>query len=239
MKYASHNVRYTFNYPATRYQFVPLPSPVLEDRGIICASQDQIELTRTLLPENTKDSYVEFRALIGLTAKELLQYDCCIFHAVAFIMNGKAYLLTGSSGIGKTTQYLTWQKLFPRELTMINGDMPVLERRNDGSSIWAHPSPWNGKERFGSKTSAPIAGIVLLEQDQVNSISILSPQEALLPLIQQFIVRPDTEEQISALSRIMDQLLRNVPVWKFNNIGDDSSTIILRDVLTGGRNDCI
>lgn len=237
MKYAGHNVRYSFTYPATRYQFFPLPRPVEEEKGIVCASHDQIELARTLLPEDSKDAYVEFRALIGLTAKALLQYDCCIFHSVAFICKGQAYLLTGPSGIGKTTQYLTWQKLFPGELTMINGDMPVLERKEDGVSIWAHPSPWSGKERMGSQASAAIAGIVLLEQDRMNSISILSPREAMIPLFQQFLVRPDTEEQITTLSRIMDQLLRNVPIWKFNNTGDHSSTIMLRDTLIGGRND--
>ena len=234
MNYASHKVRYTFTYPATRYEFHPWAYPVEDDENVISANHDQIELARQSVPEDSKDAYVEFRALIGLTAKALLQYDCCIFHSVAFVWDEKAYLLAAPSGTGKTTQYLNWQRLFPDEISMINGDMPVLERREDGS-IWVHPSPWSGKERLGSKVSAPVDGIVLLKQDHVNSISALLPGEALMPLFQQFLVRPDTENQIRALSRIMDQLLRTIPVWIFHNTGDDSSTIMLRDTLMGGK----
>ena len=168
--------------------------------------------------------------MIGLTAKELLKYDCSIFHCVSLSWKGKAFLLTAPSGTGKTTQYLNWQRLFPSEITMICGDMPVLERREDGS-VWAHPSSWNGKEKIGSRLCAPVAGIVLLEQGKENHILPLSSRDAVMPFFEQFVVRPDTEEQIRALARLMDQMLRNIPCFKFVNLGDDASTTLLRETL--------
>lgn len=214
----------------TRYQFQPCLARSEIEKADVSATRELLELARTMLPEDSRDSYVEFRVLIELTAKELLKYDCCIFHSASFVWHGRTFLLTAPSGTGKTTQYLNWQRLFPSEITMICGDMPVLERREDGT-VWAHPTTWNGKEKIGSRLCAPVAGIVLLEQGKENRIRPLSAREAVMPFIDQFIVRPETEEQIRALARLMDQMLRNVPCFKLVNLGDDASTTLLRETL--------
>lgn len=231
MNYAGHVVHYAFNYPETRFRFRPLPRPASGADYDIRATAEQIEKTRSLLPPDARDGFVEFRALIGLTARELLKYDCCIFHCVSFVWQGRTFLLTAPTGTGKTTQYFNWERLFPGEITMISGDMPVLERREDGS-VWAHPSPWNGKEHIGSAVCGPVAGIALLEQGNENRISPLFPRDAILPFFGQFIVRPDTEEQIRSLARLMDQMLSRIPCFRFVNRGDEASTRLLRSVLT-------
>ena len=194
------------------------------------ATEREIEQVRPLLPPNAKEAYVEYRCLIELTAKALLRYDCCIFHSTSFVWQGRAFLLTAPSGTGKTTQYFNWQRLFPGEITMISGDMPVLERREDGS-LWAHPTSWNGKENIGNRICAPVAGIVLLEQGNENRIRPLPARDAVMPFFEQFIVRPETEAEILALARLMDQMLRKVPCFKFVNLGDDASTVLLRETL--------
>ena len=235
--YAGHTIRYKFQYPGTRWHFRKYLRPSEDTQFDILAEPLQIEKTKAaiqrhknLCKENRND-YLEYRALIALTSRELLRYDCCIFHAVSFAWGEKAFLLTAPSGTGKTTQYFNWQKLFPGEITMICGDMPVLERREDGS-VWAHPTSWNGKENIGNQLCAPLGGIVLLEQGKVNRIAPLSAREAIMPFFKQFIVQPETEEQVHALARLMDQMLRNVPCFKLVNLGDDASTILLRETLT-------
>lgn len=229
-EYAGHILRYKFVYPATRYNFSPWPKKSDSNEYDVLATQDRIERTRVVLPEDSRDAYVEYRSLISLTAKALLQYDCCIFHSASFVWQGHAFLLTAPSGTGKTTQYFNWQRLFPGEITMISGDMPVLERREDGS-LWAHPTSWNGKENIGNRICAPVAGIVLLEQGKVNLIQPLGARDAILPFFGQFIVRPETESEILALARLMDQMLRKVPCFKYVNLGDDASTVLLRETL--------
>ena len=233
-EYAGHILRYSLLCPLTRYNFKPRLEPAEGDEYDIAASPELLELARTMLPPDSRDAYVEYRVLIELTARELLRYDCCIFHSASYVWNGKAFLLTAPSGTGKTTQYLNWERLFPNEITMISGDMPVLERREDGS-VWAHPTTWNGKENIGSRLSAPVAGIVLLEQGKENAVTPLSARDAVVPFFEQFIVRPETEEQILALARLMDQMLRNLPCYKLVNRGDDASTLLLRETLFGAE----
>ncbi len=224
-------LRYRFRYPKTvgffRGELFPAPA----SEPVIYVDDDWFAKAKALNPEVSDESYLEFRALIGVTARELLAYERSILHSVSFVWRGKAFLLAAPSGTGKTTQYFNWQRLFPGEITMISGDMPVLERREDGT-VWAHHSVWNGKEKIGNPIAAPIGGLVLLEQGRENRIAPLSARDAIKPLFQQFIVRPETEEQILALSRLMDALLRSVPCFKFVNRGDEASTILLRETLT-------
>ena len=195
------------------------------------STPERIERARPLLPPDSRNEYVEYRSLISLTAKTLLRYDCCIFHCACFVWQGYAWLLTAPSGVGKTTQYYNWRGAHPDEITMISGDMPVLERRDDGS-ILAHPTSWNGKENIGSRLSAPVGGVVLLEQGKKNALSRPPVSELLIPIFRQFIVRPDTEEEVHALARLLDQMFRALPFWKRVNLGDAASTELLREAFS-------
>ena len=230
MNIAGHPLRYAFLYPATRYKLHPWPRPVEGERFDIRVTPEKIALGRNFLTPDLSDEYVEYRCLIELTARALLRYGCSIFHAASFVWRDRAWLLTGPSGVGKTTQYNNWQRLFPGEITMISGDMPVLEARDDGS-VWVHPSSWNGKENLSSGLSAPLGGLVLLEQGRENRIAPLSPAEGVAPVFKQFMALPETEEEILLLTQLEDRLLRAAPAWKLVNLGDDASTRLLRRTL--------
>ena len=108
---------------------------------------------------------------------------------------------------------------------MICGDMPLVEMRAE-REVWVHPSPWNGKERIKGHVSAPLGGIVFLEQGNQNSIARMADQECGIPVLRQFAVRPETEEQILSMAAMTDGMIQSYPVWKLVNIGDNQSTII-------------
>ena len=245
-EYAGHTVRYRFLCRGTRSFFGPwLRRAEGEDHDVF-VTPERLALARDLLRRDLaarhipdpgySDAYVEFRTQTELSSHPLLRHGCCFFHAAAFLWRSRAWLLAGPSGVGKSTQFLNWQRCFPGELTMLCGDMPVLERRPDGS-VWAWPSPWNGKERLGDRHSpaAPVGGLVVLEQGPENVVAPLSVQDAIPALFRQFIVTPDTEAEALALTSLMDALLRSVPVWKLTNRGDDDSTELLRQTLERRR----
>ncbi len=219
-------------FPGTMYNFRNYIRPAEGDQYDIRVTPELVEIGKELLPEDSSDAYVEYRLMIERTALELLRWDCCIFHSAAFVFEGRAWLLAAPSGTGKTTQFLNWQRLHPGEITMISGDMPVLEGREDGS-VWVHPSSWNGKENLRSPISAPLGGLVLLEQGRENRIRPLSPREGVVPLLQQFMAIPETEEELLAMTGLLDRMLRAAPAWKLTNLGDDASTELLRSVLKG------
>ena len=227
VEYAGHAIRYSFLCPYTRYDFHDYIRPAEGEEYDIRVSPELIELGRKELPEDSSDHYVEYRCLIPLTARALLKWNACIFHSASFVMGGYAWLVTAPSGTGKTTQYFNWQRLFPGEITMISGDMPVLTPQEDGSILVSGTS-WNGKECIGSKQMAPLGGIALLEQAGENILSQMKPKDCILPFFNQFIVRPETEGEIRSLACLMEKLLTAAPVWKLRNKGDDDSTRMLR-----------
>lgn len=231
VEYAGHELRYSFLNFGTQYNFRDYIRRADGEEFDIRITPELMEIGRAELPPDSPDAYVEYRIMISETARELLRWDCCIFHSVAFVYRGYAFLLTAPSGVGKTTQYFNWQRLHPGEIEIICGDMPVLERRDDGS-VWVHSTSWCGKESIGRKgLCAELAGIVLLEQGAENRLSPLPPRDAIFPFFRQFMVLPETDEQIFALTRLMNTMLNKTPLWKLINIGDDESTELIRDAF--------
>lgn len=236
-EYAGHPVRYAFLNPSTRQHFKFWLRPVDGEEYDIKATPELVARTLAHMPEENPEYYAEYKSLILPTSAFLQQYCCSLFHAVAFLRYGRAWLLTAPSGTGKTTQFLNWRKLHPAEITMICGDMPVLELRDDGS-VWVHASNWNGKEGVGSFQSAPLGGLVLLSQGKENRIVPLDARQAIPALFEQFVSTYETEEQIRTVCALMDAMLSRYPAWKYTNLGDDASTELLRAAIakeTGGN----
>ena len=228
--YAGHRVRYKFLYPDTHLCFGSYLEKTDETEADIQMHPEYFQKCREILGYEDTDSYVECKGLISLTSYYLLKYDCCMFHSAAFAYKGRAWLLAGPSGIGKTTQYLNWNALYPKEITMICGDMPLLSK-DSGGHITVHSTAWNGKENIGTKTSAPLGGILFLRQGKENRMEALDTHKSAVPVFQQFRTVKESEEDISSLSSIAECILRTCPVWKYTNLGNDASTELLRNTL--------
>ncbi len=180
----------------------------------------------------TKDNaYTEYSISVYRASDALLAYDRVVFHAAAFQWHGRAWLLAADSGTGKSTQLMLWQRLYGDEIQVINGDKPIIKRENDGS-FTVHPSPWKGKERIGSNTLyAPLGGIVLLKQGNVNAFTSLSPANAARSLLTCFFSSYDSRENLLALCRLEEQIILSVPLWQLTNLGDESSAVLTHDML--------
>ena len=227
-RYAGHPVRFSFRRLTTHYYFGDFLEEIPEAGYDVRVSPEFYAYAKEMLPPDSRPGYIEYRACIGLTAGHLLRWDCCIFHAVSFVWKGQAWLLTGPSGIGKTTQFKNWQRLYPDEIQIISGDMPVLEKR-DGA-VFVHPSSWNGKENYRGSLSAKLGGIVILEQGSENRIRKSDFTSDVTTIFDQMLVRPETEEEIKALSGLIEAMF-SAPVLRFVNLGNDQSTVMLRREL--------
>ena len=200
--------------------------------SIIRITPEYMRENRWLVDEKEEyQPFIEFQCLMLATGNTLLAHNRALFHGAAFIWNGKAWIITAPSGIGKTTQLRHLCTCFPGEVEVLNGDKPFLECRED-RSVWVHSSPWRGKEKLGKPDlHAPLGGIILLERGDCNEIIRLSAEEAVRPLFVEFVSFPECEEQIKGQAQILRQILNSVPVWKLVNVGDeDSARITLQNL---------
>ena len=152
----------------------------------------------------------------------LLPFGRVLFHGVSFVWRGRAWIITALSGVGKTTQLRHWQRLYADEMQIINGDKSVLSREKDGSfRVW--PSPWTGKEGDAGRLDAPLGGIVVLRQADHNAIRRIGPRESVMEIFQQFLVLDEDPADLRRVGEMEDGLLRSVPVWLLENVGDEAS----------------
>ncbi len=175
----------------------------------------------------------EYGLLAAGVSRCLLQHSRVLCHGVALWIGDKAWLITAPSGTGKTTQYRLLKQLYGEQIRLICGDKPVLEQR--GELVFAHPSPWPGKERFPGEGGGALCGVVLLEQAGYNAIRRLDVREAVFPLFREFLYAADTEENARTVGQIAAALLR-LPVWKLENRGDEASARLLYETVTKHEN---
>ena len=229
MNASGHTLRYHLRYGDTLRFFRGSMFPAEGSEFDIAVDDERYALGQRCLPDRSP-GYIETKLLIALTAQHLLRYDACIFHAVAFRWRGYAWLFTGPSGVGKSTQYRRWKTLFGPEVEMICGDMPILTTEQDGT-IRVHPSAWNGKECWSGSVTAPLGGIIFLEQAGENTIERLEPELSVQPLLRQIMCIPDIEEEIMAYAALADRMVSCYPVWLLRNRADEDGARLTRQTL--------
>ena len=228
LDYENFTIKYVYLDPGTRSFFENYLTESAESPDIeIRVTQEFMRQNHWLIGEyEQSQAFLEFQCLMLATGNELLLHDRALFHGASFIWQGKAWIFTAPSGTGKTTQLRRWHRILKKEVTIINGDKPMLESRADGS-IWVYSSPWRGKEKLGCPgLCAPLGGIVYLEQGTNNTIRRLSPREAVLPLMTEFVSYPESVSQISGQAKFLRKMLDAVPVWKLVNIGDEDAALL-------------
>ncbi len=223
------SLRYSFIYPETRDLFkeylTECPDPTA-DCDIRITPEYMDENQWLVSEDETSLPFIEFQCLMLATGNALLSHKRALFHGAALLWKGCAWILTGPSGTGKTTQLRHWRNILKRDARIINGDKPLLVCREDGS-VWVCSSPWRGKEKFGLYGQhAPLGGIILLRQGTENRIRRMDPGEAVLPLFTEFVSFPERTDQIIHQGEILKQILDAVPVWELVNLGDESSACL-------------
>lgn len=144
--------------------------------------------------------------------RQLLRYDGMMLHASAVVVDGYAYLFSGPCGMGKSTHTAMYKRAFP-DATIINDDKPAL-RRIDGT-WYAFGTPWCGKDGINVNTSAPLAGICFLHRGD-TLLRRITALEAVPQFLKQTNGR-NNAQNAQLLMGLLDDLLRNIPVFEFFN----------------------
>ena len=159
----------------------------------------------------------------------LLDFSGMLLHSYAVALNGKVYLFSGPSGMGKSTHTRLWQTVFGEEAEIINDDKPAL-RYLDG--VWyAYGTPWCGKDGINRNKKYPLAGICFLKQADQNEIRRLSPGEAGRKILSQTYHRFWKSEKMDLVLKNVNCLIQKIPVFELENRPEPEAAKLSHDTM--------
>jgi hypothetical protein len=152
------------------------------------------------------DGYLESICIYRAIALQLPRFDGMVFHASVLACDGRAYAFAAPSGTGKSTHTRLWLKVFGDRAAVVNGDKPIFRRIN---GEWrAFGTPWQGKEKWGANTSAPLHALCFLTRAAQNSIKPISDEEAVMHLFHQVLIPKDAEMADRFLALLDDMICK-------------------------------
>ena len=133
-------------------------------------------------------------------------------HSASLLYQGKAWLFSGHSGMGKSTHTNLWHELF--QTPLLNGDLNLLGQK-DGRFL-VYGLPWCGTSEIFTTETQKLGGIVLLGRDpEKDFIQELSAGEKTVRVMQRLISPCWSEEQLSENLAFSEALAENLPVLSF------------------------
>jgi len=165
-----------------------------------------------LYPAETSAETVAYMESASQFYKGLLDFGGMYFHASSVELEGRAYLFSGDSGMGKSTHTRLWLSEFGERARVFNDDKPPV-RKIDG--VWyAYGAPWCGKDGININRRVPIAGICFLVKANENSIRRLSVPEAMKRLMKQTLHGFKDEEMLDKSLAVTSELLTDIPMYE-------------------------
>lgn len=178
-------------------------------------------------PRGYYESIIAYRKI----ANKLPDYDAFLFHGCVMELNGKAYIITANSGVGKTTHTRLWLSEFGDEVSIINGDKPTV-RIIDGVA-YASGTPWKGKEGYGKNTMKPIAGIAFLSRSEVNRASEISTENAVTRFMSQIYLPRKNPIALAKTMHLADKVIRGVKLVMLECNMNPEAAHVCRAALVG------
>ena len=194
-------------------------------------SDEKVQYEITLTEEDLKNEvtesnnghvYVneEISALYRKIADLFVEQDIVVMHGSAFKVENKAFLITARSGVGKSTHANLLKEYLKDDFTYINDDKPLLKIKENELILYS--SPWNGKERRGNNTSAPLKAILFLNRGNNTYKKLDNKEEIYFKLLSQIYLPRDKNKREKAL-KIIDILLKRINFYEINVNMDISS----------------
>lgn len=152
------------------------------------------------------ESYLINRAL----CRKMAEYDAYLFHSAVITYKGKCIAFSGKRGTGKSTHISLWKEKYGQEVTVINGDKPLIALR--GGKLIAYGTPWCGKEGWQTNTSAPLDAVVFLLQSKTNEIHPIDKQ-TFTRMIGEQILPPANRDMADKFVELLHGTVEHVPAY--------------------------
>ena len=220
------NPELTVMEAADRYVFLfPTMKNIREASMTKDGSYVRISCAPTSTEENLANLFHAIRLFFLFLAQKRGRFA---LHSASLLYQGKAWLFSGHSGMGKSTHTNLWHELF--QTPLLNGDLNLLGQK-DGRFL-VYGLPWCGTSEIFTTETQKLGGIVLLGRDpEKDFIQELSAGEKTVRVMQRLISPCWSEEQLSENLAFSEALAENLPVLSFLCTKNPSAACTMKEEI--------
>ncbi len=213
-----------------RTEYMALPYRIEEQVKSDIAIQTDYRMWKEYYPEMIPDLF-EYMMTGRTFYRKLVDYDGMMLHASALIMDGKAYLFSADSGVGKSTHTNLWRRVFGDErVKILNDDKPALRLEDN---VWyAYGTPWCGKYGLNLNLKYPVGGICFLKQGPQNKIEPYTGSDLVYQFMKQTSRTELTDLKLKLMDRI-DCLVKQVPIWSMECNMETEAALVAYEAMAG------
>ena len=194
---------------------------------------DEVEHYRATCGRPLGAGEAESALLYQKICQQLPAYDAVMLHAAVVRLQGRAYAFSARRGVGKTTHVELWQRVFPREAEILNGDKPIL--RIQGGRFWAFGTPWCGKEGRQMNVGCPLNAICFLEQAVQNRIEVCPTADTVAGMLDATVYSENALLR-DRLAILIGQAVRVTPAYRLYCRHDAEAVRLAFHTLAQARN---
>jgi len=154
-----------------------------------------------------------------------------MIHSAAVMYEDDAILFCGLSGAGKSTQANLWKTYL--HASVLNYDKPCIIR--EGEHVYAHGSPWSGKEALVRNEYQPLKAIVYVVQAKENRVRRLSSAEAFGHIFLHNYVYPFSDEIETCYIAAIKNTVDSIPVYELQCDISENAVAVLFNTLYDGK----
>ena len=156
----------------------------------------------------------------------MLDYNAFLLHAAIVSYAGRGFAFAAKSGTGKSTHVAQWMRALGDDVTVVNGDKPILRWRNGEAAetacdlpvgeFIAYGTPYCGKENWGQNTSVPLRAVCFIERCELGEPDRLSrledDGEIVARIMNQILMPHDPALAVRQLD-LLDRLVNSAPFY--------------------------
>lgn len=167
--------------------------------------------------------YLESLAIYRKIAEKVLAYNGFLLHGVVADVHQCGVAFLARSGVGKSSHARLWKALLKNEMTIINGDKPLV-RIMDGK-IFAYGTAWAGKENLHTNAKTELRKICFIERAAENACIRLEKNAVFNKLIPQ-IYMPKRAELFLKTLEFISEVIENAEFYSIQCNTDISAAKI-------------
>lgn len=146
----------------------------------LCVSEESLKKTHEKMAAGTNPGQTENFLMSSAFSRAAIPYGVMLVHSSAIVYEGRAYLFSAQSGVGKSTHTRLWLQEFGDRVHILNDDKPVV--RIDGDRVTVCGTPFDGGSGIANKEDVPLGAIVFLERGEENRVRVPDTKEILQQL---------------------------------------------------------